>query len=88
MQQTNWSNKTAAPKKSGKKKKTEKLIPVQTMATARRVQKAKGRGHAGAGRKVKDVEARKKMIVNDSGNDAGILYHTLPKQKIPVYNSQ
>ena len=40
-----------------------------------------GRAHAGAGRKVKDVEARKKMIVNDSGNDAGILYHTLPRQK-------
>ena len=40
-----------------------------------------GRAHAGAGRKVKDVEARKEMLVNDSGNEVGTIYHTLPKQK-------
>ena len=54
---------------------------MQTRATAKRVNKAKGRGRAGAGRKVKDVEARKEMLVNDSQNDAGTMYHTLPKAK-------
>ena len=43
---------SAAPKKSGKKKKTGKLIPVLNKSRVRRVHKTKGRGHAGAGRKV------------------------------------
>ena len=69
----------AAPKKSGMKRKTGKLIPVQNNNKARRVQLSRGRGNAGNGRKVKDVEARSQMSTDEAGND--IVYHTLPKQK-------
>ena len=43
------------------------------------MQLSRGRGNAGNGRKVKDVEARSQMSTDEAGND--IVYHTLPKQK-------
>ena len=68
----------AAPKNPGKKRKMGKLINTQTTAEARRLQKSKGRGHAGAGRKVKDVSSRIQLNIDPSGNDN--VYHTLPSQ--------
>ena len=67
-----------APKNPGKKRKMGKLITTQTTAAARRLQRSKGRGHAGAGRKVKDVSFGQQMNIDPSGNDN--VYHTLPRQ--------
>ena len=66
------------PRTSGKRKKIGKLIPVQVTAKSRREYKHRGRVVGTAGRRVKDQEERKQMVVGE--NDENV-YHTLPKQK-------
>ena len=65
-------------KKTGRKKKIGKLIPVQVTAKMRREYKHRGRVLGVAGRRHKDQESRKQMVVTDHSED---VYHTLPKQK-------
>ena len=67
-------NEVAAPKKSGKKRKAAKLIPVQTTAKARRLNPSSGRGISTKGRRVKDLPKSVKVT------ETGIL-HSLPRQK-------
>ena len=65
-------------KKSGEKKKIGKLIPVQVTAKSRREYKHRGRVVGLAGRRHKDQESRKQMVVGEQSEN---VYHTLPKQK-------
>ena len=67
-------NEVAAPKKSGKKRKAAKLIPVQTTAKARRLNPSRGRGTSTKGRRVKDLP--KSVKVTESG-----AFRSLPQQK-------
>ena len=68
-------NEVAAPKKSGKKRKAAKLIPVQTTAKARRLNPSSGRGTSTKGRRVKDLPKSVKVT------ERGVL-RSLPKQKV------
>ena len=65
-------------KKTGRKKRIGKLIPVQVTAKSRREYKHRGRVLSVAGRRHKDQKAIKQMVVTDHSED---VYHTLPKQK-------
>ena len=67
-------NEVAAPKKSGKKRKAAKLIPVQTTAKARRLNPSSGRGST-KGRRVNDLPKSVKVT------ERGVL-RSLPKQKV------
>ena len=67
------------PKNNLKKKKIGKLIPVQVTAKSRREYKHRGRVVGQMGRRPKDQEKRKQMVINDQNES---VYHTLPKQKV------
>ena len=66
------------PKKSGKKKKNGKLIPIQVTAKSRRRYKHRGRVVGVLGRRPKDQEQRNQLIVTSNEDN---VYHTLPSQK-------
>ena len=70
------------PQKSGKKKKIGKLIPVQVTAKSLREYKHRGRVLGLAGRRHKDQESRKQMVVGEQMEN---VYHNLPKQKKTKY---
>ena len=59
------------PQKSGKKKKIGKLIPVQVTAKSRQEYKHRGRVVGLAGRRHKDQESRKQMVVGEQSEQAG-----------------
>ena len=67
----------------GKKRKIGKLIPVQVTAKSRREYKHRGRVVGLPGRRHKDKEVRKQMVV---GEQSEFVYHTLPKQKKDAVN--
>ena len=65
------------PRGSGKRKKIGKLIPVQVTAKSRREYKHRGRVVGTAGRRLKDQEERRQLVVSENEEN---VYHTLPKQ--------
>ena len=66
------------PKTGGKKRKTGKLIPVQVTAKSRRQYKHRGRTVGLLGRRPKDQEIRRQLIVEENEDN---VYHSLPTQK-------
>ena len=70
----------SAPEKSGKKRKTSFLIPIQVSAKSRRLHKASGNGPSTAGRRPNDHPQSKSQL-NIEDDEDGIVYHALPKQK-------
>ena len=66
------------PRGGGKRKKIGKLIPVQVTAKSRGEYKHRGRVVGTAGRRVKDQEERRQLVVSEKEEN---VYHTLPKQK-------
>ena len=65
-------------KSAGKKKKKGKLIPIQVTAKSRRQFKHRGRTVGLLGRRPKDQEKSRQMLVSYESDN---VYHTLPKQK-------
>ena len=66
------------PRQSGKKKKNGKLIPIQVTAKSRRLYKHRGRTVGVLGRRPKDQEIRRQLVIDDLDENT---YHSLPKQK-------
>ena len=66
------------PKRSGKRKKIGRLIPVQVTAKSRREYKHRGRVVGRIGRRQKDQDERSQMVVREEDDN---VYHTLPRQK-------
>ena len=62
-----------------KGEKMEKHIPVQVMAKCRRQYKHRGREVDTLGRRNKDQEKRKQIVIGENSEN---VYHTLPKQKV------
>ena len=60
-----------------KKKKNSKLIPVQVTAKSRREYKHRGRVVGNIGRRPKDQEQRKQMVVTDEAENV----HSIPNRK-------
>jgi hypothetical protein len=67
------------PRGSGKRKKIGRLIPVQVTAKSRREYTHRGRVVGTAGKRLKDQEERRQLVVSKTDEN---VYHTLPKQSL------
>ena len=66
-------------RQGGRKKKNSKHIPIQVTAKSRRTYKHRGRTVGVLGRRPKDQEARRQLVIDDADEN---VYHSLPKQKL------